>query len=87
MRSRADAVRLINRQLHDKAYRKPKETECSHYGAQELRQLMDFIYGVPTREDELILNWMEYQKLKSSGGRDESLHDEPHEYRCNQRAE
>jgi hypothetical protein len=53
MKSRAEVVRFIKKQLspHYKvSFEKPN---CWHYGKQELRELMDFIYGQePQSKDE-----------------------------------
>lgn len=49
MRSRAEVARFINRQLDPAVslvYRTEREKGSQfHYGRQELRELMDFIYG------------------------------------------
>lgn len=54
MRSRAEAVALIERQLEGEHSRDKPNTH--HYGVQELRELMDFIYeGEPKTAGEVIV--------------------------------
>lgn len=54
--SRAEAVKLILKQLHDGSGR--EKAHQWHYGRQELRELMDFIYGQePQSEAEMIPSW------------------------------
>jgi hypothetical protein len=53
MKTRADAVALINRQLDEE---KPAGG-CYHYGLLELRELMDYIYeGLPASKAEMLIN-------------------------------
>ncbi len=54
MRERKEAVALIQDQLATDG-RRYKEKTYWHYGAMELRELMDFIYGgEPKTEEEKI---------------------------------
>jgi len=46
VRTREEAVQLIHAQLHWKTGRK-KVGQAHHYGRQELRALLDFLYGGP----------------------------------------
>ena len=51
---RIDAVKFINNQFDDMS-EKIDKTGYWHYGREELRDLMDFIYeGRPKREEEKI---------------------------------
>jgi len=50
--TRAEAVALIERQLKDGTTR-PKGNQ-HHYGRQELRELLDAIYGLPNCDAEKI---------------------------------
>ena len=58
MRPREEVARFIEKQLHDSSYEcsRPKPN-THHYGMQELRELMDFIYGGEPTEAERIRNW------------------------------
>lgn len=54
MRKRAEVARLIERQLHHTHRCSREKGEQIHYGWQELRELMDFIYdGTPAADEEL----------------------------------
>ena len=66
MKSRKEAVDLINKQLQGPigkghAFTTPLDKLAKgnqhHYGVQELRELMDFIYGGPPTNGELIKRW------------------------------
>lgn len=60
-KSRAEAVKLINEQIDSPKRRKDKIYR-HHYGKQELKQLMDFIYeSKPTADSELIIDLSEYK--------------------------
>jgi hypothetical protein len=55
MKARAEVVTFIQEQLDWK--RESTKSKCSahHYGRQDLRDLLDFIYGqVPQSDDELL---------------------------------
>lgn len=56
MARRSDVVNLIRLQLDNKT--KAREGKIGgqwHYGTQELRELLDFIYGEPPKDDTEIL--------------------------------
>lgn len=56
MRSREEAARFIEKQLGYKYVCALVKTSAWHYGKQELRELMDFIYeSYPKTEAEFIL--------------------------------
>ena len=62
MKTREEVARFVERQLDDDEPHQPKGsaqmvkfgTERHHYGAQELRALMDFIYGGEPSDAERI---------------------------------
>lgn len=65
MKDRSEAVKFIQSQMLE------SETQCSrdksgwHYGRQELRELLDFIYeGEPMNESEQLINDDGYRKDK-----------------------
>ena len=57
MKSRADVVRFMNDQLHVCGADAPlgEKGRQWHYGRQELKQLLDYLYGGPPQhpDDEL----------------------------------
>lgn len=58
MKPREEVARFIEKQMHDSTYEcsRPKP-QTHHYGLQELRELMDFIYGGEPTEAERVRNW------------------------------
>jgi hypothetical protein len=65
IKSREEAARFIENQLDfDSDYKCKREKNwCHHYGWQELRELMDFIYeGEPKSKEECLINACEYRK-------------------------
>jgi len=78
MKTRKEAARFIEYQLHNHNYRKPDKTPATHYGYQELKQLMDFIWERGPTESECILTHKEYKKATEA--QNESIHNEPFEY-------
>lgn len=52
--SRNEAVKLINTQLEDSPPDLREKGEYSHYGRQELKTLVDAIYGTPKEGDTVI---------------------------------
>ena len=58
MKQREEVARFIEKQMRDPSYRcaLPKPN-THHYGLQELRELMDFIYGGEPKEAERIRTW------------------------------
>jgi len=55
MKTRSEVAEFINNGGKSDAVEGYKVGDCWHYGKQDLRQLMDFIYdGEPEKEDELI---------------------------------
>ena len=58
MKPREEVARFIEKQMHDSTYEcsRPKP-HTHHYGLQELRELMDFIYGGEPTEAERVRNW------------------------------
>jgi hypothetical protein len=54
IKSRREAARFIEKQLHHGHECKLEKGSQHHYGKQELRELMDFIYGgEPTDEEKI----------------------------------
>jgi hypothetical protein len=58
-KARREAAELANRQLQDSPNREGKtivdgrpKARANHYGKQELRELLDFIYGGPPQSDD-----------------------------------
>lgn len=61
MKHRAEVVELLKKQLHGPRLHEPRRyvtvvdarEKCmqTHYGIQELRELLDFIYGGPPIDD------------------------------------
>ena len=58
MKTREEAVKLIEDQIEDRKCSRGKG--AVHYGKQELRELMDFIYGGEPENDD--------QKIKTETG-------------------
>ena len=65
MKTRSEVVQFIQNQMLE------SETQCTrdksgwHYGRQELRELLDFIYeGEPLNESEQLINDDECRKYK-----------------------
>ena len=56
MKERKDAVLLIQKQLNNETDAYKKKDTLWHYGRQELRELMDFIYGTEPLIDEEKIN-------------------------------
>jgi len=57
MKSRAEVVKLIESQLNGDTDSYDRKNGAHHYGYQELRELLDFIYeGKPSNIDEFLIN-------------------------------
>jgi|TARA_R110000751_G_scaffold238345_1_gene339205 hypothetical protein len=62
MKTREDAARFIEAQFIEDNCRRNKG-DCWHYGWQELRDLMDFIYmAEPLTDKEMLVNNDKYRK-------------------------
>jgi hypothetical protein len=56
MKPREEVARFIERQM-ETAHDKPNKHKRTHYGFQDARELLDFIYeGLPVRDAERIVN-------------------------------
>jgi hypothetical protein len=65
MKSREDTARFIEDEFENHTCQRYKG-QCHHYGWQELRELMDFIYnGGPVGEAEMLTNRDAYRKRKT----------------------
>lgn len=63
MKPREEVARFIEKQFHDPAYQCSREKNYAHhYGLQELRELMDFIYGGEPTEAERIRSDKEIER-------------------------
>jgi hypothetical protein len=68
VKSRVEAARFIEKQMHWSYKNVREKSERVHYGWQDLRELMDFIYeGLPTTDEaltELDDSWLGGEKQR-----------------------
>ena len=63
MKPREEVARFIEKQMHDAYYKCSRsKPNTHHYGLQELRELMDFIYGGTPTDAECIRNHKEIER-------------------------
>jgi len=71
MKSRAEVAAFIRKQFDHDCYNNPKKAGKHHYGYQDARDLLDFIYdGEPLEGEEL--EAPDYIKPLSKEGNDEN---------------
>lgn len=71
--TRDEAVALINKQLIESSKNTPEKGEHWHYGRQEIKELIDYIYGPWKEGDAEIIKEEYHEKYPARKGIDQSL--------------